>query len=179
MAEVQLEAVLAVLEAVKKGDLSARVPVGTTDGTVAAIAAELNDLVSRLQARSAGAPRAAAADCARLLSGRKILVIDDDASRVFALGSLLDDGGARLLWAEDVRGGVSLLNRHPDVDLVVIDAARREVDVREVTREIRALPRRRALPVIAVTEPADDVRLFSLIQQCMAHGARANARRYS
>lgn len=132
--------------------------------TLVSITANLNDLLSRLHAKGSGARHT--------LEGRKILAIDDDPGRIFALGSLLDDGGARLLWAEDVRGGVALLDRHPDVDLVVVHVPARETDVREVTRKIRATPRRPTLPIIAVTEPADDVRLVTMIQQCMEHRAR-------
>ena len=48
--ERQLEAVLAVLKAVKAGDFSARVTIGGGTGTIGAIAAELNDVVSLQEA---------------------------------------------------------------------------------------------------------------------------------
>ena len=48
--ERQLEAVLAVLKAVKAGDFSARVTIGGGKGTIGAIAAELNDVVSLQEA---------------------------------------------------------------------------------------------------------------------------------
>ena len=46
----QLEEVLSVLRAVKAGDFSARVTIGTREGTIGAIAAELNDVVSLQEA---------------------------------------------------------------------------------------------------------------------------------
>ncbi len=48
--EQQLEAVLAVLRAVKAGDFSARVTIASGEGTIGAIAAELNHVVSLQEA---------------------------------------------------------------------------------------------------------------------------------
>jgi CheY-like chemotaxis protein len=181
MRESQIDAVLAVLRAVKRGDFSARVPVGSIEGPLATVAAELNDLVSRLQSRGCDMLLAqeptkpetggsgAYLDSSELLEGKKILIIDDSARHVFALSSLLDDRGARVLWAEDARSGVSLLNKNPDVNLVLVDIVMPEMDARQATREIQAMPRRPALPIIALTKPVDDVLLIAMIQQRLQH----------
>jgi signal transduction histidine kinase/ActR/RegA family two-component response regulator len=88
------------------------------------------------------------------LAGRKILVIDDDSRNVFALRSLLEDRGARVLLAESARSGIALLQKNPDVGLVLMDMMMPEVDGYQATREIRAMPAFASLPIIAVTAKA-------------------------
>ena len=88
------------------------------------------------------------------LAGRKILVIDDDARNVFALSSLLENRGARVLLAENARGGIALLQKNADIGLVLMDIMMPEVDGYEATREIRAMPQFASLPIVAVTAKA-------------------------
>ena len=82
------------------------------------------------------------------------MVIDDDPRNVFALRSLLEDRGARVLLAESARSGIALLQRNPDVGLVLMDMMMPEVDGYQATREIRAMPAFSSLPIIALTAKA-------------------------
>ena len=88
------------------------------------------------------------------LTGKKILVVDDDARNVFALSSLLEGRGARVLVAENARNGIATLQKNPDVDLVLMDIMMPEVDGYEATRKIRAMSEFHALPIVAVTAKA-------------------------
>ena len=58
---------------------------------------------------------------AESLAGRKVLIIDDDARNVFAVQSLLEGRGARVLVAESARAGIALLHKNPDVGVVLMD----------------------------------------------------------
>ncbi|RLK58229.1 HAMP domain-containing protein [Actinokineospora cianjurensis] len=88
------------------------------------------------------------------LAGRKVLVVDDDARNVFALTSILELHGMRVLQAENGRRGIEVLGEHPDVDLVLMDVMMPELDGYAATASIRAMTQHIDLPIIAVTAKA-------------------------
>jgi CheY-like chemotaxis protein len=88
------------------------------------------------------------------LNGAKILVVDDDVRNIFAMTSALESHGATVIYAENGRDGLSLLDKNPDVRAVLMDIMMPEMDGYEVMRRIREQPNHRALPVIAVTAKA-------------------------
>jgi CheY-like chemotaxis protein len=88
------------------------------------------------------------------LSGKKVLVVDDDVRNIFALTSLLEDHHLNVVHAENGRAGIELLNRMPDVDLVLMDIMMPGMDGYETMKAIRQLPQFRALPIIALTAKA-------------------------
>jgi CheY-like chemotaxis protein len=97
---------------------------------------------------------ARASEPATDLSNRKVLVVDDDVRNLFAITSLLEAHGAEPLSAPNAREAVELLERHADVDLVLMDIMMPEVDGYEATRRIRSSPRFARLPIIALTAKA-------------------------
>src|SRR5690606_7514380 len=88
------------------------------------------------------------------LSCTTILVIDDDVLNVFGLTSTLEMPGMTVLYADNGRDGVALLNDHPYVDMVLMDAMMPEMDGNQTTRTIRANPRFADLPVVFLTAKA-------------------------
>ncbi len=91
---------------------------------------------------------------ATALTGRKVLVVDDDARNVFALTNILELHGIEVVYAEDGRKGIETLMRHDDIDLVLMDVMMPEMDGYAATAAIRAMPRYADLPIIAVTAKA-------------------------
>ncbi|WP_435828468.1 HAMP domain-containing protein [Micromonospora purpureochromogenes] len=91
---------------------------------------------------------------AAALTGRKVLVVDDDARNVFALTNILELHGIDVVYAENGRKGVETLMRHDDIDLVLMDVMMPEMDGYAATAAIRAMPRYAELPIIAVTAKA-------------------------
>jgi CheY-like chemotaxis protein len=89
-----------------------------------------------------------------VLQGRKILIVDDDVRNVFALTSVLEARGMTVLFAENGREGLEMLDANPDVDLVLMDVMMPEMDGYEAMRAIRARQRFEDLPVIALTAKA-------------------------
>jgi hypothetical protein len=89
-----------------------------------------------------------------ILAGRKVLVIDDDVRNIFALTSVLEQRNVSVLHAENGRAGIDVLDRNPDVDLVLMDIMMPEMDGYETTRAIRLEARFESLPIIALTAKA-------------------------
>jgi CheY-like chemotaxis protein len=88
------------------------------------------------------------------LSGRTVLVVDDDARNLFALSGILELHGFRVLHAENGRKGIETLVGNPDVALVLMDVMMPEMDGYTATAEIRKMPQYAELPIIAVTAKA-------------------------
>ncbi|EIV95443.1 HAMP domain-containing protein [Frankia sp. QA3] len=101
------------------------------------------------------------------LAGRTVLVVDDDVRNVFAITSILDLYGLRVIHAADGRMGIDALQSNPDIDLVLMDVMMPEMDGYATTAAIRTMPQFAALPIIAVTAKAmpDDR------QKCLDAGA--------
>ncbi|ANZ41630.1 hybrid sensor histidine kinase/response regulator [Lentzea guizhouensis] len=88
------------------------------------------------------------------LAGRTVLIVDDDARNLFALSSILELHGVRVLHAENGREGIETLVGHPEIDLILMDVMMPEMDGYAATSAIRAMPEHAELPIIAVTAKA-------------------------
>src|SRR5262249_22716701 len=62
------------------------------------------------------------------LAGKKVLVVDDDVRNVFAITSSLESHRMHVLYAENGRVGIELLERNPDVDVVLMDVMMPGID---------------------------------------------------
>jgi CheY-like chemotaxis protein/HAMP domain-containing protein len=85
------------------------------------------------------------------LSGKKILIVDDDYRNVFALSALLERNYAEVIAAESGADALSHLARVPDIDIVLMDIMMPVMDGYETMRSIRAQEHLKTLPMIAVT----------------------------
>jgi HAMP domain-containing protein/signal transduction histidine kinase/CheY-like chemotaxis protein len=101
------------------------------------------------------------------LKGKTVLIVDDDPRNIFAVRTLLEGHGMKTLHAENGRAGIVMLERHPEIDIALIDIMMPEMDGYETMRLIRANPAKRWLPMIAVTAKA----LKEDRERCMAAGA--------
>ncbi len=88
------------------------------------------------------------------LSGRKVLVVDDDLRNVFAITSVLELYGLTVVHAPSGQQGIDALRSDQDIDLVLMDVMMPEMDGYTTTAAIREMPEFTDLPVIAVTARA-------------------------
>nr|WP_202551702.1 HAMP domain-containing protein [Streptomyces sp. SID8352] len=86
--------------------------------------------------------------------GEKVLIVDDDIRNVFALTSVLEQHGLSVLYAENGREGIEVLEQHEDVTVVLMDIMMPEMDGYATTTAIRRMPQFAGLPIIALTAKA-------------------------
>ncbi|WP_211302019.1 response regulator [Chitinophaga niastensis] len=104
---------------------------------------------------------------AGILSGKRVLLADDDMRNVFSISALLEEQGMEVLTAADGKEALEVLRLHPQVDLVLMDIMMPEMNGYEAIKHIRADTQFQQLPVIALTAKA----MAGDRQQCIDAGA--------
>ncbi|WP_405998139.1 HAMP domain-containing protein [Streptomyces sp. NBC_00829] len=127
------------------GSMEQRRALSGTQGTVAAPEPWVGANGSREPADSRGS---------FVFDSEKVLIVDDDIRNVFALTSVLEQHGLSVLYAENGREGIEVLEQHDDVTVVLMDIMMPEMDGYATTSAIRRMPQFAGLPIIALTAKA-------------------------
>jgi CheY-like chemotaxis protein/HAMP domain-containing protein len=101
------------------------------------------------------------------LVGRTVLLVDDDARNIFALSSVLERRGMKVLTATTGKEAIGILESRPDVSIALMDIMMPEMDGYQTMREIRKDEKLRRLPIIALTAKA----MKGDREKCVAAGA--------
>lgn len=104
-----------------------------------------------------------------VLGGLTAMVVDDDNRSIFAVSAVLNRLNVQVLSAERGERGVELLERSPEVDLVLVDIKMPGMDGYETMRAMRDLPAGGQVPLIACTARAEPTER----QRCIDAGASA------
>jgi CheY-like chemotaxis protein len=88
------------------------------------------------------------------LFGKSVLVVDDDVRNIFALSSVLERRGMRVLTASTGNEATRLLETTPEVAIVLMDIMMPEMDGYQTMQVIRQHPALRRLPIVALTAKA-------------------------
>ena len=136
----------------------------------------------------------------RSIEGVKFLVVDDEPRNLYALTALLERAGAEVTVVETGAEATAVLERGPDIDIVLMDIMMPVMDGYEAIRAIRETEQHRHLPMIAVTgrvtagerkrcmdagadgyvpKPVDQSELFAVLRPWLplsGSGARPGAR---
>ncbi|KRE84642.1 histidine kinase [Rhodanobacter sp. Soil772] len=102
------------------------------------------------------APSRAAAESATAgkLTGRRVLLVDDDMRNLFALSKVLRGWGLQVSLAQDGPKALRMLADDEAPELVLMDIMMPGMDGYETIRTIRAQPHFASLPIIALTAKA-------------------------
>jgi CheY-like chemotaxis protein len=88
------------------------------------------------------------------LVGRTVLLVDDDARNVFALSSVLERRGMRVLAATTGNEAIQLIESESSIAIVLMDIMMPGMDGYQAMEVIRSNPEHRRLPIIALTAKA-------------------------
>lgn len=88
------------------------------------------------------------------LVGRAVLLVDDDARNIFALSSVLERRGMKVLTATTGNEAIQLLDSNADIAIVLMDIMMPEMDGYQTMEQIRKNANFRRLPIIALTAKA-------------------------
>ena len=89
-----------------------------------------------------------------VLTEKTVLMVDDDMRNIFALSSVLEEKGMRVLVAENGKEALEMLDTNPEIELVLMDIMMPEMDGYQTMQEIRKDVRFSTLPMIALTAKA-------------------------
>ncbi len=101
------------------------------------------------------------------LTGKKVLLVDDDVRNIFALTAVLERHKMVVTSAENGLIALEELVQNPDVDIVLMDLMMPEMDGYEAMRQIRQMKPFESLPIIALTAKA----MQGDREKCIAAGA--------
>jgi CheY-like chemotaxis protein len=90
----------------------------------------------------------------KVLTGKKVLIVDDDMRNIFALSTVLEEHQMTICSADNGRDAIRLLQQQRDIDIVLMDIMMPEMDGMETMHEIRKIPELKNLPIVAVTAKA-------------------------
>jgi CheY-like chemotaxis protein len=90
----------------------------------------------------------------RVLSGKKVLIVDDDIRNIFAMTSVLERQRMEVISAETGQEAIEKLSATPGVDIVLMDIMMPGMDGHDTMQAIRKTGKFKDLPIIAVTAKA-------------------------
>lgn len=82
---------------------------------------------------------------------KKILIVDDDMRNVFALTSVLEEKGLKVVVGRSGNEGIKKLNEEGNIDLILMDIMMPDMDGYLAIKEIRKDSKFTKTPIIAVT----------------------------
>ncbi|WP_420871828.1 HAMP domain-containing protein [Bradyrhizobium septentrionale] len=88
------------------------------------------------------------------LIGKTALLVDDDARNIFALSSVLERRGMKVLTATTGHEAISLVESNPKIAIVLMDIMMPQMDGYQTIGAIRQNPAFARLPIIALTAKA-------------------------
>ncbi len=103
-----------------------------------------------------------------ILTGKNILVVDDDVRNLFALTTVFERYNINVITAESGKDAINIIrDESPKIDMVLMDIMMPEMDGYETTQKIRREHKNSTLPIIAVTAKA----MKGDRQKCIEAGA--------
>lgn len=102
-----------------------------------------------------------------VLSGKKVLITDDDVRNIFSLTKALEKYKVEVIVAMDGKHALEQISHNPDIDVILMDMMMPEMDGYETIKEIRKMPAFKKLPIIAITAKS----MIGEREKCITAGA--------
>ena len=102
-----------------------------------------------------------------VLSGKKVLITDDDVRNIFSLTKALEKYKVEVIVAMDGKHALEQIHHNPDIDVILMDMMMPEMDGYETIKQIRKMPAFKKLPIIAVTAKS----MIGDREKCITAGA--------
>ena len=84
-----------------------------------------------------------------------VLIVDDDMRNIYSLTNALEEEGMHCFTAENGKEALEILNKTPDVNIILMDVMMPEMNGYEATHEIRKSTMKFSkVPIIALTAKA-------------------------
>jgi CheY-like chemotaxis protein/signal transduction histidine kinase/methyl-accepting chemotaxis protein len=90
----------------------------------------------------------------RMFEGKTILIVDDDMRNVFAITKVLETGKMKVLMAPNGQKAIETLEKHEEIDLILMDIMMPVMDGYEAMKTIRSNKKWSKLPILALTAKA-------------------------
>ena len=100
-------------------------------------------------------------------NSKTILLVDDDMRNNMALSKVLSLEGINILLADNGKAALEQLNKHKEINLVVMDIMMPEMDGYQAIEQIRTQPEYKDTPIIALTANA----MPGTKEKCLSVGA--------
>jgi CheY-like chemotaxis protein len=88
------------------------------------------------------------------LTGKKVLVVDDDIRNIFALTAMLERQGMEVVSVDNGQEAIRVVSDEMDVELALVDVMMPEMDGYATMRRMRELPTFKNQPIVALTAKA-------------------------
>ena len=88
------------------------------------------------------------------LSGKKVLVVDDDIRNIFALTAMLERQGMVVISVDNGKDAIRIAQEDGDIDIALVDVMMPEMDGYVTMRHMRELPSFKNQPIVALTAKA-------------------------
>lgn len=85
------------------------------------------------------------------LSGKKVLIVDDDIRNIFSISGILEGKGISVVVARNGQEGIDKFTENSEIDLILMDIMMPIIDGYDTIREIRSRPHGKDVPIIVVT----------------------------
>jgi CheY-like chemotaxis protein/HAMP domain-containing protein len=90
----------------------------------------------------------------KVFEGKTILIADDDMRNIFAITKVLEAGKMNVLMAPNGKKAIEMLEKHDEIDLILMDIMMPVMDGYEAMKNIRKNKIWSKLPIIAITAKA-------------------------
>lgn len=141
-------------------------PAGRTTPEIGTLSLDKQASASSLGEAGILPTGAAPAEASSYFSGKRLLLVDDDVRNIYAMSSILEEMGFDIEIAKNGQQALDMLERDPQIDLVLIDMMMPVMDGYQATSELKHR-RQFSKPIIAVTAHA----MKGDREKCLAAGA--------